>query len=167
MKTSGIKLKLAAALAPFALAAGMFAPVAAAKQPPAATDGAVQLGHVRLADNVTRGFDVWNYTSHPIKLVSLTNVAEISGKAPQLGSVLKPGEEHHFEITYMFGGTSDVQANYETEGDSGSTFTAEMGVGALDIPHGYCSTSGGHTCTPSPGNWTDWGTTIAFVDRPN
>jgi len=164
MRTLGLtKRKLAAALAPIALAGGILAPVAAAA--PAGSAQAAHHSNARAADfELTRGFDIWNRTNQPIRLANVSDPGALQGGGPATGSVLKPGDKQHFEVIYNVGQTDETGVTYQATDGSGDLFNATIGTGALNIPASICSTSPGHTCTPSPGQWTDWGQTITFLD---
>jgi len=176
MRTPRITLnknKLAAALAPIALAAGMLAPVAAAKQAPTSphqaaphirANAAPQIRAKAASFELTRGFDVWNFHKVPITLYSVTNADAIQGTAP-IGSVLQPGDSQHFEILYRPFQVTETDVKYIGTTASGGDriVTASMVVADVDTPYGACYSMAWGACTPSDGgDVIAWGTTIIF-----
>lgn len=87
MTSLTITRKLAAALAPIALAGAILAPGASAAQP------AKTPAHV----NAGNGFHVYNFSSHTLTLDMIQGDKRFDG-APVVGSKLKPGEMHDFEL---------------------------------------------------------------------
>jgi hypothetical protein len=115
MRTPKINTKkLAAALAPIALAGAVMAPAAAASPPPRGHGPAAMQSKV----GYTRGFDIYNYTSHPL---TLYGVLGTPASSPSIGTVVKPGSSQHFELTWWFGKDEHVFALYD-----GPTQTAEV-----------------------------------------
>jgi hypothetical protein len=106
--------KLAAALAPIALAGAVMAPAAAASAPPSGHGAAAMQSKV----GYTRGFDIYNYTSHPL---TLYGVVGTPASSPSIGTVVKPGSSQHFELTWWAGKDEHVFALYD-----GPTQTAEV-----------------------------------------
>ena len=156
------RTKLAAALAPIALAGGILAPVAAAQS---RTAGSGPARHAPSSAVITKDFYVLNMTGHAVRLSSLTNADpwHIQGGPPPIGSVLEPGQSQRFLVIYQPNGTQ-VDAHYESADPNwDGQFTASMAVDPAGIPAAQCSAGLGSTCTPS-GALTQWAATITLLD---
>ena len=156
------RTRLAAALAPIALAGGILAPVAAA-QPRTAGSGPVR--QAPGSGVITKDFYVYNQTGHPVRLASLTNADpfHIQGGPPAIGSVLAPGQWQRFLVIYQPNGVQ-VDAHYESADPNwDGQFTASMAVDKAGIPAAQCSAGLGSTCTPSDG-LTQWAAMITLLD---
>jgi hypothetical protein len=104
----------------------------------------------------TRGFQVYNLSSHPIKFDKLDLAGGATfDSAPPLGAVLLQGEAHDFEETYWFLTITNGTARYQILGDDGQsigTFKASMAITAGGKVWSSCETTLG-TCTPTPGGY--------------
>jgi hypothetical protein len=63
------------------------------------------------APQSSRGFKVTNLTGHRLKLKAV-NGAKFEGR-PNTGDILKPGETHDFEVTYLYAKLNEAVATYE------------------------------------------------------
>jgi hypothetical protein len=97
------------------------------------------------AGAVTRGFQVYNLSSNPIKLIGVSGAAFDS--TPGGGAVLQPGAGFHdFEQTYFFGQTTAGTATYQILGDGGQAigaFNAHMAILDVVTDGVYCDTDEG------------------------
>jgi hypothetical protein len=106
---------------------------------------------------VSRGFVVYNLSSHPIKLIKVTGDNNFEGRTPD-GSILEAKSAwHRFEVQARFTTTQRNTAHYAILGDNGQqigTFDVHMVVEFPFLPpiigqSARCETSIG-TCTISP-----------------
>jgi hypothetical protein len=133
--------KLLAGLLPLAAAAAMIAPGSAMAY--------------------SRGFDIFDLSRHPIKLLYMSGDGHFEGR-PADGAVLEPGKGHHrVEVQWRFLSTQVDTAHYEILGDSGQrigefdvTMRVGGGSGAPDIT----------SCRSSPGACRIDGTTASRLD---
>jgi hypothetical protein len=100
------------------------------------------------ASAYSRGFKVYNLSSHPIELLGVSGAAFDS--TPPVGSVLQPGVGYQdFEETYEFGQTTTGSANYailDADGHpSGTKFFATMQI------YNVSTTYAGSVATGTPG----------------
>jgi hypothetical protein len=107
--------------------------------------------------DLTQGFDISNLSSHPIKLLSVTNRDTLQGGPPD-GAVLNPGAgTHHFEKIYYLFSVTTTEAQYNILGDDGQPlgpnprFNGDMTITAGNSPLTTCSTGIG-VCTPQVGD---------------
>jgi hypothetical protein len=120
------------------------------------------------ASAYSRGFQVYNLSSQPIKLigVSPTNGGSFD-RTPATGAVLQPGAGNHdFEETYWFGQTTAGLATYQILGDNDQpigTFTAYMQIQDVNTTNVRCATSLG-ACSPPGG--TVAGNVLTLLDPP-
>jgi hypothetical protein len=78
----------------------------------------------------TRGFTITNMSSHPLKLESTNGMGWEDG-APVNGSVIAPGHSTGFEVSWVWGSTHSVVANYailDSDGRKIGTYMATMSV---------------------------------------
>lgn len=91
------------------------------------------------------GFHVYDFTSHPMKLTSVTGDRNFEGR-PNVGDIMQPGEYQDFEVSYQFMSTQRDTATYDILGDNGQaigTFTVNMQVTDINYPSKTeCSTTG-------------------------
>jgi hypothetical protein len=142
--------KLAAALAPVALAGAMMAPTAAASTPPSAHSPAAT---AQTKVGFSKGFPIYNHSSRQIRLINITGDGNFEGR-PADGTVLKPGDSTRVEVQFRAFTTQEDHANFQILGEDGNsigTFTAHMGVNPLSVPFAYCETTVG-SCTPAANN---------------
>jgi Ca2+-binding RTX toxin-like protein len=117
------------------------------------------------ASAATRGFQVYNLSSHPIKFkdIELIQGGATFDSTPAAGAVLQPGAGFHdFEQTYYFAARTSGTAIYQILGDSGQPigqFNAQMDIGLGVDTYVYCATSVG-TCTTNRFN------TLTLLDPP-
>ncbi|MFD4588945.1 hypothetical protein [Streptomyces sp. NPDC058434] len=90
-----------------AVAGVIAAPVAAY----AATESPAVSAVSASAPQSSRGFKVTNLTGHRLRLKAV-NGAKFEGR-PNVGDVLKPGETHDFEVTYLYAKLNEAVATYE------------------------------------------------------
>lgn len=68
----------------------------------------------------SRGFQVYNLSSHPIRLVNVTGDGNFEGRPPD-GAIATSGVGYHdFAVTFEFFSTQSDTANYDILGDGGS-----------------------------------------------
>lgn len=64
----------------------------------------------------SRGFNVVNLSQHPMVLMAVGapegDDGQLDGPPPPIGSILQPGQTHHYEMTYLFAKNSDIRAMY-------------------------------------------------------
>lgn len=156
---------LAATLAPVVLAGGILAPVAGAKttQP---NEGHSAAAHVQSA-KLTRGFDVRNYTSQPLKLERFDHKTGGDIDTPTVGTVMQPGESQHFEGTLQFLNFTAGTAWYVALGDDGKPTGKRFAVFVVVDPYGFTKVQEGWDRNDGTGtHWGDLsdGQTATFVD---
>jgi hypothetical protein len=107
--------------------------------------------------DLTQGFDISNLSSHPIKLLSVTNRDTLQGGPPD-GAVLNPGAgTHHFEKIYYLFSVTTTEAQYNILGDDGQPlgpnprFNGDMTITSGNSPLTTCFTGIG-VCTPQVGD---------------
>jgi hypothetical protein len=164
MRTPKINAKkLAAALAPVALAGGVMAPTAAAESAPAepnspaATAPAEANSPAATAPtNVafSKGFRIYNLSSHQIKLINITGDGNFDGR-PADGTVLKPGEVTDVEVQVRFCCNDNDTAHFailDANGAQIGTYDVNMHVeGAHDSS--TCAASIGGCNADEKGNY--------------
>ena len=101
------------------------------------------------APRLSRGFDVHNESSFPIRLESVTGDNNFEGRTPD-GSILEPHKCcHHFEVQQRLNSTQRDTAHYailtRDDGRQIGTFEVHMVVEALSSWGATCTTSYG-TC---------------------
>jgi hypothetical protein len=156
--------KLAAALAPIALAGAVMAPAAAAS-PPASSHG-VAATAMRSKVGSSRGFHIYNLTSHPIQLENITGGGHFEGR-PNDGDVLNPGYYHDVEVQSRWPSEEWDTAHYTWRVDDGggnwhmAYLDVPMHVPAWSKPTSSCNTwsGSGESCTAGD-------TTITLLDPP-
>jgi hypothetical protein len=105
------------------------------------------------AADLTQGFDVFNLSSHPIKLLNVTNSDKLQGGPPD-GAVLNPGAgTHHFEKIFYVFDVNTTEGQYGILGDDGQPissayFNADMTISAGNVPLAGCQTYLAGVCTP-------------------
>lgn len=153
MRTTKINSKkLAAALAPIALAGAVMAPAAAASTP-ASAHGGVAAKHSTVG--YSRGFHIYNYTSEPITLDKIAGSGNFEGR-PADGSVLNPGGYHDIEVQWQWLLPQVDVAHYSSPNGS---VQVDMSVDGWGSP----SVLG---CTTSYGDCDYHGTDVYLLDRP-
>lgn len=127
------------------------------------------------AGAASRGFDVYNLSGHPIKLLDVTPVGTATCGSPYcgfeggppIGAVLQPGMGDHYEVTYHFGLSTQGDATYAILGDNGQqigTFVATMQVYSVTINQVKCATDVGN-CSPESSSLLE-GSTVILLDPP-
>lgn len=161
---------IAAALAPVVLAGGILAPLAGAQQ--AHTDTGAKHAQADTgaetgiqAIKATRGFDIRNYTSSPLKLVRFERTRGGDIGAPPVGSVIAPGESQHFEASWKWPYVTEGLAWYSRFNDKGNSIGNQY-VAKIQVDDwGYPSIAKGINGNYEPFA-TNWSTT-AFTDESN
>jgi hypothetical protein len=150
--------KLAAALAPVALAGAIMAPTAAAA-PMHDAPGPSAAARV----DYSQGFHIYNLSSHRLKLVSVTGSGNFEGR-PNDGDILQPGVGYHdWEVQYRWVSPQFDRVTYQILDDGGQVvgkLTADLTVTG-DVPPAVdsdCSTTFG-TCSADD-------KTLTFTDPP-
>jgi hypothetical protein len=166
-KTAGVVLAAAAlcgigASAAFAATPTGPAPHAAAESSNTSSHSSSQVG----APQYSRGFHIYNLTSKPMTLLSVTGDGNFEGK-PDVGSVLPPGQYADFEVQYRFAYNQNDDIVY-TDGihvgaiPGVNMFDAHLTVKGQDgTTSSSCTvTSGTDTCTDPSDN----GIVIGFLE---
>jgi hypothetical protein len=103
----------------------------------------------------SRGFDILNYSSHPIKLTSISGDGNFEG-LPADGTVLQAGAYTRVEVQWKFLSTQNDTAHFDILDQNSQkigTFDASMTVWGIDgSQSGDCSTSLGR-CTKGTDEW--------------
>jgi hypothetical protein len=131
MRTPKINTKkLAAALAPIALAGAIIAPAAAAS--PASAYSPAATAQARVGSPPAKEFEVHNQSSWAIKLINTTGGSSsgaFSDPPPPNGTVVHPGEAMGFQVTSYDGWGNMPTAHYAILDGNGTqigTFDATM-----------------------------------------
>jgi hypothetical protein len=123
----------------------------------------------------SQGFDLYNYSSHPIRLEHIAGPMRLIEARPRVGVVIQPGHSQHFEVEPL----QDDRINtawYEILNEHGqrvNRLVASMQVNTYNQPSAWCDAVG-YVCTPPlqpkqsrHGIW-NWGAkTFVFMDPPN
>jgi hypothetical protein len=109
----------------------------------------------------SRGFDVYNLTSKPMRYLGISSGSAES--EPAYGTTFLPGEHAHFEVTFHFFDDTEAWADFAI----GTAVSANAGAGML--VESYTGTSvagcrGGVECTPSGGGAET--SVVVFLDPP-
>ncbi|MDZ4267279.1 MAG: Ig-like domain-containing protein [Mycobacterium sp.] len=111
------------------------------------------------SDTVTKGFDVINASSRPVKLISYGDHAQNQvTQSPEVNSILQPGESHHFEVVYYFLGLGQVNPTYAPV-DGGAAWKIHMDVQPFSDTQSRCTTTGAGVCNK-------YGSPIVLMDQP-
>jgi hypothetical protein len=164
MRTPKINAKkLVAALAPVALAGAVMAPTAAAESTPTEPNGPAATAQAEANSpaataptNVaccSKGFRIYNLSSHPIKLINITGDGNFDGR-PADGAVLKPGEVTDVEVVERFCCNDNDTAHFailDAKGAQIGTYEVNMHV---EGPHdsSTCAASIGQCTADEQGN---------------
>ncbi|BBY14746.1 hypothetical protein MLIT_03380 [Mycolicibacterium litorale] len=115
------------------------------------------------SDTVTKGFDVINASSRPVKLIAYgDHLQNQVTQSPHVGAILQPGETHHFEVVYYFLGEGRVYPTYGVlapDGRVDGQWSLMMRVGAFSETQSSCSTSGAAVCNR-------YGAPMVLMDQP-
>jgi hypothetical protein len=103
----------------------------------------------------SRGFDILNYSSHAIKLTSISGDGNFEGR-PADGTVVQAGDYTRVEVQWKFLSTQNDTAHFDIldhNAQTIGTFDASMTVVGIDGSQGGdCSTSLGR-CTIGTDEW--------------
>lgn len=124
----------------------------------AASQDSAQVG----APMYSRGFHIYNLTTSPMALKSVTGDGNFEGK-PDVGSVVQPGQYADFEVQYR---AFSVQNDDVTYSNADGSFTAHLkvdGVNYAGNPSSTCTVNGGADVCSDPDDGVNTnGTTIAY-----
>jgi hypothetical protein len=136
MRTPKINTKkLAAALAPIALAGAMIAPTAAASTPPVA-HGTGAANHVRAGSGAGHLFTIHNNSMYEITLTGLSGDSPWADPPPALHTVVPPGGAIGFEVGWSAWHNTTGTASFES---SRGKFDVHMSMsGGLGVPSSTC-----------------------------
>jgi hypothetical protein len=152
---------LAAALAPLVLTGGILAPVASAAPRPA-HQAPRAVGQTQF----TRGFDVYNYTSHPLKFVDFTQQGVGDITHPEIGRVIQPGESMHMEATWLFLRETTGTAWFHPLDDNGQPTNTNLWA-QVDVNPGLGIPSVRSQGGDRDGKMWNNTSTVTFKDAPN
>lgn len=134
-----------------------------ATAPTTASAGTAQDGTQVGAPLYSRGFHIYNLTTSPMTLKSITGDGNFEGK-PDVGSVVQPGQYADFEVQYRWLSDQNDEVVY-TNADG--TFRADLEVNGFKsgAPSSTCTVTSGHDVCSDPDDpvyGTD-GTTISSM----
>jgi VCBS repeat-containing protein len=150
-RSPGVKLAVGVDVSPYEQAAQPDSPL---------SEGLVMAA---ASDTVTRGFDVINASSRPVKLIAYgDHLQNQVTQSPDVGAILQPGETHHFEVVYYFLGEGRAYPTYGVlapDGRVDGKWSLMMRVGAFSETQSTCSTDGPAVCNR-------YGAPIVLMDQP-
>ena len=111
----------------------------------------------------SRGFHIYNLTTSPMTLQSITGDKNFEGN-PDVGSVVQPGQYADFEVQYRWMSDQNDEITYT---NSDGSFKADLEVNGFDsgAPSSKCTVNSGHDVCSDPDDTVSGtnGTTISYL----